>query len=105
MAGLIQSATVSLTAWVPYVKSRAQYAQSTQRRFARWMDNKRIEVHRLYAPLIQKALQNWGEHTLILALDTTLLWEQYCVIRIALISRGRAIPLVWKVLSAPECNC
>ena len=37
IVGLIQSATVSLTAWVPYVKSRARYAQSTQRRFACWL--------------------------------------------------------------------
>jgi hypothetical protein len=98
MVGLIQSATVSLTAWVPYVKSRARYAQSTQRRFARWLANQRIQVHGLYAPLIQQALICWGEHTLYLALDTTVLWGQFCVIRLVLIYRGRAIPWVWKVL-------
>ena len=91
MAGLIQwirqahhkPATISCSAWVPYVNCRAQYAQSTQRRLARWQYNKRIEVHSLYAPLIPASLQNGGEHTLYLALDTTLLWGQYCVIRIA----------------------
>jgi hypothetical protein len=43
-------------------------------------------------------LGGWGQHTLYLALDTSMLWEQYCVIRISLIYRGRAIPLVWQVI-------
>ena len=47
MVGLIQSQVIGLTEWVPYVHSRAQYAQSTVRRFRRWLDNKRIKVNRL----------------------------------------------------------
>jgi hypothetical protein len=98
VVGLIHSGGVSLTAWVPFVSSRARYAQSTQRRFARWLQNARIEVHCLYAPLIQQAVAAWGNHTLYLALDTTMLWNRYCVIRISLIYRGRAVPVVWEVL-------
>lgn len=98
MAGLIQSGTINLTAWAPYVQSRAKYAQSTVRRFRRWLDNERIQVHALYGPLIQQALGEWGQHKLHLALDTTVLWNQYCVIRISVVYRGRAIPLVWRVL-------
>ena len=98
VVGLIHSGAVSLTAWVPFVSGRARYAQSTQRRFARWLHNKRIEVHTLYAPLIQTALAEWGNHTLYLALDTTMLWNRYCVIRLSVIYRGRAVPLVWEVL-------
>jgi len=98
MAGLIQSQVISLTAWVPYVHSRARYAQSTVRRFRRWLDNKRIKVHKLYGPLIQQALSEWGKQTLYLALDTSMLWGKYCIIRISIVYRGRAVPLVWKVL-------
>jgi len=98
MVGLIQSQVISLTKWVPYVHSRAQYAQSTVRRFRRWLDNKRIKVHKLYRPLIQQALSEWGEQTLYLALDTSMLWGKYCIIRISVVYRGRAVPLVWKVL-------
>jgi hypothetical protein len=49
VVGLIQAGGVSLTAWVPFVKGRACYAQSTQRRFARWLGNPRVEVQALYA--------------------------------------------------------
>jgi hypothetical protein len=98
VVGLSQSGCVSLPAWVPFVKGRARSAQSTQRRFARWLQNPRVEVYELYAPLLQQALAEWGQHTVYLALDTTMLWNQYCVLRISLIYRGRAVPLGWEVL-------
>jgi len=99
VVGLIAAEKVSLTAWVPYVRSRAQYAQSTVRRFDRWLDNERINVHQLYGPLIQQALQDWGDFRLRLALDTSVLWDQYCIVRLSVIYRGRAVPLVWTVLA------
>jgi hypothetical protein len=104
MVGLILSESINLTAWVPYVLSRAKYAQSTVRRFQRWLNNPRIQVHRLYAPLIKKALAGWGEYKLYLALDTSTLWDNYCIIRITVVYRGRAIPIVWKVLEHKSSN-
>ena len=96
--GLIQTGCVKLTAWVPFVHGRARYAQSTQRRFRRWLANRRIEVQPLYGPLIQDALREWGTHTLYLALDTSMLWNQYCLIRLSVVYRGRAVPVVWEVI-------
>ena len=104
VVGLIKSEKVSLTAWIPHVESRAQYAQSTQRRFQRWFYNDRIHVSSLYGPLIQGALAEWGDHTLYLALDTSRLLEDYCLIRISVIYRGRAVPVVWRVLEHKSNN-
>jgi Transposase DDE domain len=98
MVGLIHSGSVSLCAWAPYVVSRACYSQSTVRRFRRWLDNDRIEVHALYGPLIQQALSGWGDKTLYVALDTSMLWNTYCMVRWSVIYRGRAVPLVWCVI-------
>ena len=58
--GLIQCGKISLTAWAPYVHSRAVFAQSTARRFARGLEHDRIDVHALYGPLLQQALAEWG---------------------------------------------
>jgi len=98
VVGLIEAQCVKLTAWVPFVHGRAQYAQSTQRRFRRWLGNRRIEVAPLYGPLIQQALHEWGTHTLYLALDTSMLWNEYCLIRLSVVYRGRAVPVVWEVI-------
>jgi hypothetical protein len=38
IVGLMQSGRSSLTAWAPYVHSRAVFAQSTVRRFTRWLE-------------------------------------------------------------------
>ena len=51
MSGLILSREIGLGAWALYVHSRAQYVASTIRRFRRFLDNDRIDVPRLYAPL------------------------------------------------------
>jgi len=99
VGGLIQAQCVKLTAWVPFVQGRARYAQSTQRRFRRWLDNRRIEVAPQYGPLIQQALEDWGRHTVYLAFDTSMLWNQYCLIRLSVVYRGRAVPVVWEVLA------
>ena len=98
MVGLIHSETISLDAWTPHVCTRATFAQSTVRRFSRWLHNERIQVHSLYGPLIQQALADWDYQRLYLALDTSMLWGKYCLVRISVIYRGRAIPLVWQVL-------
>jgi Transposase DDE domain len=98
MVGLIQAGRISLTAWAPDVVSRAQYAQSTVRRFRRWLHNDKLDVLSLYGPLMTQALAEWGEQALYVALDTSRLWNTYCLIRLSVIYRGRAVPLVWCVL-------
>jgi hypothetical protein len=96
--GVICSECISLTKWGVYVHSRAVFAQSDQRRFSRWLHNPRINVQRLYSPLIASTLVNWGTTDITLIEDTSMLWNQYCLIRLSIQYRGRAIPLVWRVI-------
>lgn len=98
VVGLILSSQINLTDWLDYTCSRAMFAQSIQRRFSRWLNNPRIQERKLYAPLIRQALSEWKVTRLVLALDTSLLWNRYCLIRVSLIYRGRAIPVMWKVM-------
>ena len=98
MVGLLCAKTVSLGAWTPFVVSQAQYAQSLVRRFRRWLDNNRITVEPLYGPLIEQAVVGWAGTRMYVALDTSMLWNTSCLIRLSVISRGRAVPLVWRVI-------
>lgn len=95
---LMQRGEVSLTRWLPYVPCRGKQAQSKQRRLSRWLHNSRINVHRLYKPLIRAALASWEDESLYLSLDTSMYWEEYCLVRLAVVHRGRALPLVWRIL-------
>ena len=98
MVSLIHSGCISLSAWAPYIVSRAQYAQSTVRRFRRWLPNDKIDVLALYGPLMTQALAGWGEQVLYGAVDPSRVWNTYCLSRLSVIYRGRAVPLVWCVL-------
>jgi hypothetical protein len=64
----------------------------------RWLHNPRINVQRLYSSLIQAALNQWKMPTITLIEDTSMLWDEYCLIRLSLQYRGRAVPIVWRVI-------
>jgi hypothetical protein len=99
VVGLICAGCVNLTQWTAYPQSRAKFAQSHQRRFSRWLHNSRINVHRLYSPIIKQSLKGWGESLIVLIIDTSMLWNRYCLIRVSLQYRGRAITVSWRVIS------
>ncbi len=96
--GLIESKTINLPEWATFTDSRAKFAQSTVRRFSRWMHNSRIKIYELYGPIIADALTEWGNHTIYLALDTTMLWNTFCQMRLSVIYRGRAVPVLWRTI-------
>lgn len=98
VSALICSGQLSLPAWEPYVPSRAKKAQSVERRWRRFLGNARIRVASLYVPLVLVALSGWKEQRLYLALDTTMLWNRYCMIHLSVVCCGRAVPLLWRVL-------
>lgn len=101
---LLQRGEVSLTRWLPYIPCRGTQAQSKQRRLSRWLHNSRLNIHRLYKYLIKAALADWQEDFLYLSLDTSLFWDEYCLVRLAVVHRGRALPLVWRVFKHPSAS-
>jgi hypothetical protein len=97
VVGIILSETIHLSQWLLY-RPRTREAASRQRQISRWLHNERIEVGRVYGKLITAALVEWRQERVELALDSSSLWGRYVIVRLALIYRGRAIPLTWKVL-------
>jgi hypothetical protein len=51
-----------------------------------------------YRDLATAALVEWKGEKVVLALDSSVLWDNYVIIRVSLVYRGRALPLAWKVL-------
>lgn len=96
--GLVCSECINLTKWRVYIRSRAVLAQSHQRRFSRWLHNPRINPQKLYSVLIRQALASWGVSEITLIEDTSMLWDEFCLIRLSVQYRGRAVPLVWRVI-------
>ena len=98
VSALIGSGKLSLPAWEPHVTSKATQAQSFERRWRRFLMNDKINVEHIYLPLVMAALSKWKNQRLSLAIDTTVLWDKYCMIHLSVVCCGRAIPLLWDVL-------
>lgn len=99
VVGLIISETVHLNHWALYRSGKAK-AASKERQLSRWLHNERIRPLLVYRPLIKKVLAEWAAQTLYLALDTTLLWNRFVIVRLALVYRGRALPVGWVVCAS-----
>jgi hypothetical protein len=102
VAGRRPSSPISPTAGVPSVHGRATCAPSPGRRVTRGLEHARVAVHALYGPLIQHALAEWGAHRRYRALATARRWHTDGLVRIAIVDRGRAIPLVGSLLEPPR---
>lgn len=99
IVGLIQSQKIHLSQWQVHRVGRAN-AASKQRQLSRWLHNPKINPSLVYYYLIKAVLRAWTGQTLYLALDPTSLWGRFTVVRLALIYRGRAIPISWMVLAS-----
>jgi hypothetical protein len=98
VTGVLQSQKSTLPEWITHRPSKAQFAQSRERQARRWLSNAKIDPVSIYGPLITSALRTWGEHRLVLALDTSVLFEKFCLIRVAVLFRGRSVPLYQAVI-------
>lgn len=97
VVGLLFSHQISLNRWCQHRPGKAK-AESKVRQLSRWLHNPKVEVAAIYRPLISTAMQSYAGKKMVLAIDTSQLWEQFVIIRISLIYRGRAIPIVWQVI-------
>lgn len=48
--------------------------------------------------LMQQALSMWGKQRLYLSLDTTVVWNCFCIQRVGVVYRGRTLPVAWTVV-------
>lgn len=97
IVGVLMEKSVHLSKWGLHRAGEAQ-AASKQRQFVRWLKNDKIEHTPIYRSLAKTVFAEWREHKIYLALDSSCLWDEFVIVRIALVYHGRAIPLSWIVL-------
>ncbi len=98
MVGMIESQNIHLNGFGVYIHSRGQLAQSHQRRFRRFLANRRIELATVHEILITQALSQWGKKRLYLSLDTTLVWHCFCIVWVGVVYRGRTVVVAWRIV-------
>jgi len=99
LVGVIESKKPHFSHWLPFRRGPAK-AASKERQFSRWLHNEKIRPMLIYQRFVRRILAEWCHETVYLALDTTLLWKKFVIVRLALVYCGRAVPLGWVVFAS-----
>jgi hypothetical protein len=97
IVGLLKEQAIHLGKWCDHRPGTVE-AASKVRQLVRWLRNTKIDEAAIYKKLVRAALLDWRGQTLYLALDSSSLWNEFVIVRLALVYRGRALPLSWIVL-------
>jgi hypothetical protein len=97
VVSVLASQNVALSAWISWLSWKIK-AASSSRRFIRWLDNPSILPYAWYKVIFQHAIQNWTPRPIFIILDTSMLYDSFCCVRISMLYLNRAIPVTWCVL-------
>jgi len=89
VSALICSGQLNLAAWEPYVPTRAQ---SPKHRAVAEIHEQRPDSSRSPVSVSDGGFERVATKRVYLALDTTVLWDRYCMIHLSVVCCGRAVP-------------
>jgi hypothetical protein len=98
VAAILQSGSACLNKWLPFLSHRDCTARSHLERLSYLVHNEAINAQTFYVPLLHQFLQAFAGTDWLLTLDTSMLWDQFCLIEVCLVWGGRSIPLAQVVL-------
>ena len=98
VAAILQSEHACLSRWLPYLSHRGCTARAHMQRLSYFVHHEGIKAETFYDPLIRQCLSGFEGEELTLTLDTSMLWDQFCLIEICLVWGGRSLTLAQVVL-------
>jgi hypothetical protein len=98
VAAVLQSGEACLGRWIPYLSHRDCGARAHMGRLSYFLHNPQITAERYYEPILRQALSAFAGEAILLTLDTSMLWDQFCLIEVCLAWGGRSFTLAQVVL-------
>lgn len=99
--GLLWAGRIALPAAAAAVPGRAS-DPSTERRFRRWLANRRVPVSALWRPLVRALLAGRAGTDVLLVLDPTPHNATATVLTLGVVVHKRVLPVAWHVLPNQE---
>ena len=93
VAAILHAQSACLSHWITYLGHRDCQAHSHLERLSYFVNNDRITSETFYAPIVRQFLKAWQNQSMLLTLDTSMLWDEYCLIEVCLAWGGRSFPL------------
>ncbi len=98
LAAILQSGSAVLGKWIPYLSHRNCQARAHLERLSYFLHNQHISAERFYEPMLRHVLSAFVGETVLLTLDTSMLWEQFCLVEVCFVWGGRSFTLAQTVL-------
>ena len=98
IAAILQSESACLGTWIPYLSHRDCQARAHMERLSYFIHNQQITAERFYEPLLHHALAAFAGEPVLLTLDTSLLWDKFCLVEVCMVWGGRSFTLSQVVL-------
>ena len=82
LAAILQLTSVCLGKWIPYLGHRDCQARAHLERLSYFLHNPQISAERFYEPMLPHVLAAFASESVLLTLDTSMLWDQFCLIAV-----------------------
>ena len=105
LAALISGIVGSKSTQLPTIATKVPDGtkpESRVKRCARWVDNDRILEEMYFLPYAEILLTHLALETLVLVMDGSVVGRDCTALMIHVISKGRALPLAWRVRQGPK---
>src|SRR5213594_4157310 len=105
LAALISGIVGSKSTQLPHIAAKVPNGttpESRVKRFARWFDNDHILEEVYFLPYADLLLRHFALQTLVLVMDGSVAGRGCAALMIHVISKGRALPLAWRVRQGPK---
>jgi hypothetical protein len=93
IASMLLSSSASLHHWLPWLVHRKCSARSNMERLSYFVNNPRITASTFYEPLLKHFLTTFLASAVELTLDTSVLWDKFCLIEVCVVWGGRSLTL------------
>ena len=104
VGAILQSQQAAPTRWLPYLSHRHCGARAHLERLQYLLENPHISAERFYRPLPQRVLAAVTDTAVTLALDTSMLWNQDCLVEVSLLWGGCSLTIAQTVLEHPRAS-
>ena len=79
VAAIVQAESGCLSRWLSYLSHRCCKARAHIERLSYFVHNPKIAAYTFHAPLLRQFLKAWAGMSMTLTLDTSMLWDEYCL--------------------------
>jgi len=98
LAAMLQSTSACLGKWLPYLSHRDCQARAHLERLSYFLHNPQISAERFYEPLLHHVLTGFAGESVLITLDTSMLWNRFCLIAVCFVWGGRSFTLAQTVI-------